>query len=231
MITVRRQASEQHHTLNKGYYVMEDKVLRCITYAKRNLVDLVYRSANVEGLGTTFPDTEAIIENLPVNTTRDEVIFILNMRDAYRFLFDNIDYDDNLMFIRELNKIAGNNLIYGSGRLRTQNVTIGGTKWIPTIPNEAVVLEDINMLSSVANAETKAVAYFCYLCRSQLFIDGNKRVAQLMANKILIENGVGIFAIPVERLTEFKRLLVSYYEMNDALDLCIFLKTYCIERI
>lgn len=210
---------------------MNDNILKCVTYAKRNLVDLIYRSANVEGLGTTFPDTEAILENLPVNTTRDEVIFILNMRDAYRFLFDNIDYDDNLMFIRELNKIAGNNLIYGSGKLRTQNVSIGGTKWVPAIPNEAMVLEDINVLCNVQDAETKAVAYFCYLCRSQLFIDGNKRVAQLMANKILIENGVGIFAIPVERLKEFKRLLVHYYETNDALDLCVFLKTCCIERI
>jgi len=28
----------------------------------------------------------------------------------------------------------------------------------------------------------------------------NKRVAQLIANKILIENNIGIFQIPIERL-------------------------------
>lgn len=210
---------------------MNERVLECITYAKRSLVDLVYKAANVEGLGTTFPSTEAIMENLPVTTTRDEVLFILNMRDAYRFLFDNIWYDDNLMFIRELNKIVGANLIYGCGKLRTQNVSIGGTKWKPILPNEAVVLENIKALNTVTDVETRAVAYFCYLCRSQLFIDGNKRVAQLIANKVLIENGIGIFSIPVERLSELKRLLISYYETNDALDLCVFLKTYCIERI
>ena len=31
-----------------------------------------------------------------------------------------------------------------------------------------------------------------------MFIDGNKRVAQLMANKVLVENNIGIFQIPFD---------------------------------
>jgi len=32
--------------------------------------------------------------------------------------------------------------------------------------------------------------YFCYAARTQIFIDGNKRVTQLIANKVLIENDI-----------------------------------------
>lgn len=203
-----------------------------VTLAKRNLVDIIYRATQVEGLSTSYLTTDAILNNssFKVNHT-DEVLFVLNMRNAYRFIFDNLDYNNCWMLIRELNKTAGQGLIYECGELRKQLVSIGGTSWTPDIPVESVVIDSIKKLNTIEDAESKAVAYFCYLCRSQLFIDGNKRVAQLMANKILIENGVGILSIPDTKLGIFKKLLLEYYETNNAINLCQFLKSYCIERI
>lgn len=60
-------------------------------------------------------------------------------------------------------------------------------------------------------------------------IDGNKRIAQLMVNKILIENGVGILSIPIEKSKIFLELLVDYYENDNAEQLCKFLHYNCIE--
>ena len=77
-----------------------------ISLGKRQLVDSIWKSAGIEGLGTTFPNTEKILSNLPVQTRRDEVLFIVNMKRAWYFLFDNIDYPNNLAFLRELNKIC-----------------------------------------------------------------------------------------------------------------------------
>ncbi len=39
-----------------------------IEMAKRLLVDSIWKSANLEGLGTTFPKTEAILANAPTQT-------------------------------------------------------------------------------------------------------------------------------------------------------------------
>ena len=64
-----------------------------------------------------------------------------------------------------------------------------------------------------------------------MFIDGNKRVAQLMANKVLIENDVGIFQIPIERLEEFKGMLLEFYESGDDVKIIAFMKEYCIRRV
>ena len=64
-----------------------------------------------------------------------------------------------------------------------------------------------------------------------MFIDGNKRVAQLMANKVLIENNVGIFQIPIEKLEEFKGILIDFYETGNDVKIIGFMKEYCIRRI
>ena len=203
-----------------------------IEMAKRLLVDSIWKSANLEGLGTTFPKTEAILENLPVETSRNELLFIINMKKAWEFLLDNIDYSNCFVFLRELNKLVGaNDLIYDSGKIRTINVTIGGTSWASTIPVESEVLDNIENLNKIKDVELKALKYFCYVTRTQIFIDGNKRVAQLMANKVLIENNIGIFQIPVELLEDFKSLLLNYYETNDDEDIVKFMKEYCIVRV
>lgn len=175
-----------------------------IDLAKRSLVDSIYTSCKVEGLSTTFPDTQNILDNAPVTTTADVVVFTLNMRDAWRFLLDNLDYPINLMYIRELNKICGNRLIYGSGELRTSNVRIGGSSYIPQIPTQEEVIRKLNELNTMTDPIERAVKTFCYLAKAQLFIDGNKRLAQLVANKILISEGIGILQInDADRLKDF----------------------------
>lgn len=60
--------------------------------------------------------------------------------------------------------------------------------------------------------------------RCQVFKDGNKRIGSFAINKILIENGKGIFKVPVELDGTFNQMLVSYYESNneDELTTCIY---------
>lgn len=67
--------------------------------------------------------------------------------------------------------------------------------------------------------------------RNQIFKDGNKRVATIIANKILIENGCGIISVPVELDGKFKNMLVNYYETNDMLELKQWLYDNCIDGV
>ena len=48
-----------------------------------------------------------------------------------------------------------------------------------------------------------------------MFIDGNKRVANLVANKEMIKYGQGIIAVPVEFIGDYLTKLIEYYETND----------------
>lgn len=202
-----------------------------IEMAKRLLVDSIWKSANLEGLGTTFPKTEAILANAPTTTKTEEVLFIVNMKRAWQFLLDNLNYDNCIMLLREYNKVVGELLFNYAGEIRTIPVQIGGTSWEPEMPHIGVIISTIEEMEKIKDIELRALKYFCYVARTQMFIDGNKRVAQLIANKILIENNVGIFQIPIEKLEEFKMLLIEFYETNNDTKITGFMKEFCIKRV
>ena len=202
-----------------------------IEMAKRLLVDSIWKSANLEGLGTTFPKTEAILANAPTTTKSEEVLFVINMKRAWQFLLDNIDSPNNIMLLREYNKIVGELLFRNNGEIRTFAVQIGGTAWEPELPDITAISTKLQEIDKIADIELKALKYFCFTARTQIFIDGNKRVAQLITNKILIENNTGIFQIPIEKLEIFKTLLIEFYETDNDEKIISFMKEFCIKRL
>lgn len=202
-----------------------------IEMAKRMLVDSIWKSANLEGLGTTFPKTEAILANAPTTTKTEEVLFVINMKRAWQFLLDNLEYHNCIMLLKEFDKIVGELLFHYAGEIRTIPVQIGGTSWEPELPHTGIIMEAMNEIEQIEEIELRALKYFCFIARTQMFIDGNKRVAQLMANKVLIENNIGIFQIPIEKLEEFKGMLIDFYETGNDRKIIGFMKEYCIRRI
>lgn len=202
-----------------------------IEMAKRLLVDSIWKSANLEGLGTTFPKTEAILANAPTNTRTEEVLFVINMKRAWQFLLDNLNYRNSLMLLREYNKVVGELLFHYAGDIRTIPVQIGGTSWEPEMPHTGIIIEKLEVIEQIPDIELRALKYFCFAARAQMFIDGNKRVAQLIANKVLIEYNIGIFQIPIERLEDFKGLLIEFYENGDDERIIKFMADFCVRRI
>lgn len=202
-----------------------------IEMAKRLLVDSIWKSANLEGLGTTFPRTEAILANAPTTTKTEEVLFVINMKRAWQFLLDNLDYDNCLALLREYNKIVGELLFNYAGEIRTIPVQIGGTSWEPEMPHMGIIIDTMGGIEKIEDVETRALKYFCYVARTQMFIDGNKRVAQLIANKVLIQNDIGIFQIPIEKMEEFKGLLIEFYESENDIEIIDFMRAFCVRRI
>ncbi len=88
------------------------------------------------------------------------------------------------------------------------------------MPDEKEVhCEIIKMVDSKISPLEKALDMTLYIMRLQLFYDGNKRIAMLIGNKIMIENGQGIISIKQKDIKEFYKCLVSYYESNNKLEL------------
>lgn len=67
--------------------------------------------------------------------------------------------------------------------------------------------------------------------RCQVFKDGNKRIGSFAINKILIENGKGIFKVPVELDGTFNQMLVSYYESNNEDELATWIYNNCLDGV
>lgn len=202
-----------------------------IDIAKRYLVDSIYASARVEGIVVTFSQTQQILYNLPVNGIRpNDIQFILNMREAWRFILNTLDEPINATYVRELNKICGNGLIYGCVMFRESIVTITGTSYVPPIPQYADIASQLRELGGMNDYIDKGIKYFEYLAKALLFVDGNKRLAQLIANKVLIADGVGILKIPDTKVTEFFNVLVDYYETG-SYKLYNYLLNECLQLV
>lgn len=105
-----------------------------------------------------------------------------------------IDYPDYISYLRELNKICMEELSFDAGNIRRVPVAIGGTSLAPEIPQETVIINKLEEIAHMKNRLEAALEMFCFIARTQMFLDGNKRVAQLMCNKIMMEDDIGIFS-------------------------------------
>lgn len=102
------------------------------------------------------------------------------------------------------------------GKIRGVPITIGGTSYVPPIPNEIDVKERIaEILSDESGDIDKAVKLCMYCMKAQIFLDGNKRAAVIFANHYLIAHGGGFIVIPENHVPNFKDLLVRYYNGED----------------
>lgn len=64
--------------------------------------------------------------------------------------------------------------------------------------------------------------------KTQIFNDGNKRTAIIFANHFLISKAEGLIVVPENIVSEFKSLLVKYYEDTDTDDIKNFLREKCL---
>ena len=209
-----------------------------IFYAKRSLVDMVYKSANLEGIAVTFAQTIDILNDAKVNNLKpSEISKVCDLRDGWQFIFEKIeeDADLNLVLIEETHEnvvksdrdLARNE----KGFLRTSDVMISGTNWRPPIPDGDKIQKELEELQKIPNNTDRAITTMLWLMRTQMFKDGNKRVATMICNKILIGNGNGIMSIPVDLDGKFKEMLVKYYETNDMTELKQWIYNNCIDGI
>ena len=180
------------------------------------------------GLRHYFPEYGMYTGKSACSNHKGRSFFIVNMKRAWEYLFENIEYPNNLMLLREINKIAMQNLSYISGELRKLPVSIGGTSWTPDMPQEGAIIRDLERINGMEDKLESALEMFCYVARTQMFLDGNKRVAQLIANKIMMENDIGILSIPYDKINDFKNLLFSFYESNNSSELKQFFREKCL---
>ncbi|MCR5723269.1 MAG: Fic family protein [Lachnospiraceae bacterium] len=210
-------------------------VITNLDFARANMKSNIYDQAVLEGVATTFPQTEEIIENGTVNgMTADDVQKILNLKHAWEFILDKdvIQAESNYYLLCHIAKLVNEGFFYDGGRIRGVPVSIGGTNYVPPIPMESQVKEKIDeIIGSDKEAIDIAIDLCMYCMRTQVFIDGNKRASVIFANHFLISHGLGLIVIPENHVPEFKRKLVTYYESTDIGEIRAFLKEKCWRRM
>lgn len=206
-----------------------------LDFARANMKSTIYDQAVLEGVSTTFPQTEDIIDNGTVNgMTAGDVQKILNLKHAWEFILDEdvISVACDYYLLSHIAKLVNEGFYSEGGRIRGVPVTIGGCKYIPPIPVEAIVKESVQDIIDAKEKPIDIAINLClYVMKTQVFIDGNKRAAVIFANHYMISNGAGLLVIPESEVTEFKKLLVKYYEDDNKEEISTFLREKCWRKM
>lgn len=215
-------------------YVASDlkpRVIQNLEFARANMKTNIYDQAVLEGVATSFPQTEEIIDNGIVNgMTASDVQKILNLKHAWEFILDNdvIQAKSDYYLLSHIGRLVNEGFFVDGGKIRGVPVSIGGSTFKPPIPIESVVKEKIDsILKSQKDTIDIAIELCMYSMKTQIFIDGNKRASVIYANHYLISHGQGLLVIPENHVSEFKRKLVDYYEGEDIAVISSFLKNSC----
>ena len=222
---------------NAGYSEDElsSDVINNIAFARANMKMNIYDQAVLEGVATSFPQTEEIIDNGKISgVTATDVQKILNLKHAWEFILDRdvIASRSDYYMLSHIARVVNEGFFAEGGRIRGVPVTIGGSSYVPPLPNELDVKEKIREIIEESDEVINTAIKLCLYCmKTQIFLDGNKRASVIFANHYLISHGGGFLVIPEKEVPELKRLLVKYYEGEDITVIADFMKKYCWKKI
>lgn len=220
--------------LAAGYTESElsPRVLENIDFAKANMKSNIYDQAVLEGVATSFPQTEDIIEGGIVSgMTATDIQKILNLKHAWEFILDKdvVQSKSDYYLLCYIAKIVNEGFFHDGGRIRGVPVTIGGSSYISPLPVELDVKEQIRLITDniEKNKVDIGIEVCLYCMKTQIFMDGNKRASVIFANHYLIANGLGFLVIPEKDVPEFKKLLVRFYEGENISVISEFMRKNC----
>lgn len=209
---------------------LSPRVLLNVDFARANMKINIHNQSILEGIATTFTETETILDNgIVYGMKASDIQKILNLKHAWEFIIDKdvIASKTSYSILCNIARLINENFYTFGGSIRSVPVKIGGTTYLPPIPIESTVQENIKEILSRKDPAIDIAIDLCLYCmKTQIFIDGNKRSSVIFANHFLISKGEGLLVIPEHKVADFKKVLVSYYEDND-IKIKEFLKKHC----
>ena len=188
---------------------------------ERLSIDLSWKSSQIEGNTYSLLDTERLLKEQQTakGKTVEEATMLLNHKKAIDFLLQNPDFFEALK-IRDIEYIHSMLVekLDVQRNLRKELVRIGGTDYIP-LDNEHQIRESLHdacgLINSKKNVFEKVLLTLALLSYIQAFMDGNKRVARIVANGILINNNYCPISFRTVDSVDYKKAMLIFYEQNN----------------
>lgn len=184
-------------------------------------IDLSWKSSQIEGNTYSLLETERLLKEkqTAAGKTKEEAIMLLNHKEALDFIVANPGYLEHLTIsrIEDIHSLLIKDL--GVDRnIRTRRVGITGTNYRP-IDNEFQIREALqqtcDLVNSRKNVFEKALYVLVLLSYIQAFNDGNKRIARITSNAILIANNYCPISFRTVDSIDYKKAMLLFYEQNN----------------
>ena len=184
-------------------------------------IDLSWKSSQIEGNTYSLLETERLLRErqTAAGKSKEEAIMLLNHKDALDFILANPDYLERLTIshIEDIHSLLIKDMNVDRN-IRTRRVGITGTNYRP-LDNEFQIREALqqtcDLINSRSNVFEKALFALVLLSYIQAFNDGNKRIARITSNAILIANGYCPISFRTVDSIDYKKAMLLFYEQNN----------------
>jgi Fic family protein len=188
---------------------------------ERLAIDLSWKSSQIEGNTYSLLETERLLREKKTadGKTKDEAIMLLNHKDAIDFIVSEPDYftDLSIAKIENIHSILMKELGVDKN-IRRRRVGITGTNYRP-LDNEFQIREQLQqtceLINNKENVFEKALLALVLLSYIQVFNDGNKRVARIVANAVFIANRHCPLSFRTVNSIDYKKAMLLFYEQNN----------------
>lgn len=219
-------------------------VERALFRLRKQLPELVWNAAALEGNTFTMPEVRTLLDGVTVGgKSLAEHTQILNLSEAFNELHALVaaaEFSVGEAVSNRLHGIVAVDESLDAGMLRGQGSVQGDSGGVrlmnggfvefdpaADLPAEYAALLD--SLAAFPDPREAALAYFCSATRSQFYFDGNKRTARLVASGLLMQAGFTALNIPHARRLEFNMALDELFSFDDATQLMGFLAECLVE--
>ena len=188
---------------------------------ERLAIDLSWKSSQIEGNTYSLLETERLLKEKETRSgkTKEEAIMLLAHKEAIDFIVEHPDYIIPLSVrkIEDLHSL----LIKGLGidkNIRKSRVGISGTNYRP-LDNEFQILEALSNMCTLVNSKEnifeKAFLSLVLISYIQPFVDGNRRMARIVSNAILVNHNYCPISFRTVDSIEYKKAMLLFYEQNN----------------
>lgn len=188
--------------------------------AKRALADLVHNMSAAEGNPITIVEVMTLLDGITVGGHKvSDENHVLRLASAWNEIFHLVERDEFELSKRtaiSLNELVATDEAPKVGAFRDDQVGIQGVEYVP--PHHSALERKFDEMLGEANRHStaldRAVTCFAICARIQFFFDGNKRIAQLLMNGILLSNSLHAITIPAKDLQECFYFLRSFTRLT-----------------
>lgn len=211
---------------------------KAIMLVSKMLPEYVFDTSKLENNPLTFPEVKTLIDGITTGGHKiSDVEQVLNIKNAWLSLLELIKTDSFFPSLKNFNLIndiiAKDEAIYANA-FRNGATCISDTKnYIAPLYSdlENIFLNELHIILDKFTPIEQSIRLFLWGSLNQFYRVGNKRTSRIMANGILINEGIGGFNIKSSDILEFNSLMIDFYDSKNASAIFKFLAEKCINYL
>lgn len=188
---------------------------------ERLTIELSWKSAEIEGNTYSLLETERLFidKKEAEGKPKSDAIMLLNHKVALDYIMENKDIASilSIPLLEEIHSLLINDLNI-ERNIRSRVVGITGTSYRP-LDNSYQISEALEQMCDLINQKNngfeKALLAVVLISYIQPFEDGNKRVARMVSNALLLSDGMCPLSYRNIDSIDYKKAILLFYEQTN----------------